>query len=145
MRSKIFLVFVLTAFGIAGAFAGRGGPSVEGYWIGSGQAIYLDGTVVEITRIEAWLEQTGAFVHGETFFTVAFGPDELTFPGLASAYIKGNVIRGTFGLCETVAPDCQGAAVFEGKIAGNKLSGTVVDLSDGSSGFVSLKRTSEPL
>ena len=113
-------------------------------WTGTGEAMYMDGTTADITVDYASLTQQGNFVYGNSQFTVKVGEnDPQTLPGQISGYIHGNVLKGTFGVCLTVAPDCIGAAVFEGKITGKTLSGTVIDLSDGSTGVVTLKRVSE--
>ena len=45
-----------------------------------------------------------------------------------------------------MVPDCVGAGVFEGRINGKSMTGTIVDLSDGSTSVVTLKNcpTSTP-
>jgi len=116
-----------------GAFAGQGGPIVAGSWTGYGQAIYMDGTMAQITIESAMLYQQGDFVYGNAQFSVAIGGDDpiLLPPAQLSGHVQGNRIKGTFGACFGPAPNCFGAAVFEGKISGNKMTGTVIDLSDG--------------
>lgn len=144
MAKKLFSIFALSIFILTSALAGKGGPIVSGMWTGTGEAMYMDGTTADITVDYASLTQQGNFVYGNSQFTVKVGEnDPQTLPGQISGYIHGNVLKGTFGVCLTVAPDCIGAAVFEGKITGKTLSGTVIDLSDGSTGVVTLKRVSE--
>lgn len=144
MKRKLIAVLALSILGAAVAFAGKGGPIVAGLWAGSGQAIYMDGTVADIAVDRVSVYQEGNFVYGDSQFTVTIGAgDPQTLPGQLSGYIHGNVLKGTFGFCITVAPDCVGAAIFEGKISGNTLSGTVIDLSDGSTGVVTLHRMAD--
>ena len=144
MKRKLVAVLALTILGAAGAFAGKSGPIVAGFWAGSGHAIYMDGTVAEIAVDFVSIYQEGNFVYGTSQFTVKVGDgDPQTLPGQLSGYIEGNTLKGTFGFCMTVAPDCVGAAIFEGKIAGNRLGGTVIDLSDGSTGVVRLHRMAD--
>ena len=137
------LLKVLVAVGFllaAGAVvAGKGGPSAAGYWEGGGQAIYPDGTVVEITLVEAFLSQDGNFIYGYAEFTVM----SETQGAQMSGHISGNSLKGLMGVCYTAAPDCEGAGIFEGKLSGNWLRGTVVDLSDGSTSTITLHRSEE--
>lgn len=144
MKRKLFAVLALGILCAAGAFAGKGGPLVAGSWAGLGQAIYMDGTTAELAVDFASVYQKGNFVYGDAQFTVKVGgaPPQ-TLPGQVSGYIQGNVLKGTFGVCVTAAPDCIGAAVFEGKIAGNTLNGTIIDLSDGSTSVVTLYRMAD--
>ena len=144
MKRKLLAVLALSLLGAAGAFAGKGGPIIDGFWEGSGQAIYMDGTVAEIVVDFVSISQEGNFVYGDSQFTVTIGDgDPQQLPGQLSGYIHGNVLKGTFGFCITVAPDCVGAAIFEGKISGSTVSGTVIDLSDGSTGVVTLHRMAD--
>jgi len=125
----------------APAWAGKGGPIAEGLWVGAGQAIYPDGTTAEITRIEAMLFQDGNFIYGGAEFDVIV--DDLpmvTQGGQMSAHIFGNRISGVLGFCIEPAPECVGAGVFEGKLSGNRMTGTMRDLSDGSTSVIVLHR-----
>ena len=63
--------------------------------------------------------------------------------GQMSAHISGNKLKGVLGGCLSEAPDCLGAAVFEGKLSGNMLRGTVMDLSDGSTSVITLHRMAD--
>jgi hypothetical protein len=145
MKCKLLSMLVLSLFIVTGALAGKGGPIITGNWVGTGQAMYVDGTPAEITNVTADLYQNGNFVYGTAQFTVIVG--ESTVPdtqvGQMSAYIQGNAIKGVLGGCESAAPFCLGAAIFEGKIMGNKVSGTVLDLSDGSTSVLTLHRMSD--
>ena len=140
LRFFVAVAFLATA---ATAIAGKGGPTVEGDWTGAGQAVYPDGTSAVILEVEASLLQDGHFFYGEASFIVSIGESD-PFPQGAqmSGHIKGNALTGLMGFCFDDAPDCIGAGVFEGKLSGNRLSGTVVDLSDGSTSFITLHRTS---
>ena len=121
--------------------AGKGGPIASGYWEGSGQAMYPDGTSAEITLVQTLLTQEGNFIFGEAEFTVIVGENEPAIQaGQMSGHISGNDIMGLLGGCFTEAPDCIGAGVFEGKLSGNKLIGTVIDLGDGSTSVITLHR-----
>ena len=60
--------------------------------------------------------------------------------GQLSGHISGNAIKGVMGGCFAEAPNCIGAGIFDGKLSGNKLTGTVVDLSDGSTSAITLHR-----
>jgi hypothetical protein len=140
-----FKVFSILAIGLllvfAPVYAGKGGPIAEGFWQGAGQAIYPDGTNADITRVEALLFQDGNFVYGDAEFEVVIGDQPpVTQQGQMSAHIYGNVIKGVLGGCLGPAPECQGAATFEGKLSGNKMTGTVLDLSDGSTTIMVLRR-----
>ena len=144
MKRIVIAALALGILGAAGAFAGKGGPIIAGTWDGAGKAIYMDGTVAQIIVDSVSISQDGNFVYGDTRFTVKIGRDELPVPpGKLSGYIHGNVLKGTFGVCMSAAPDCLGAAVFEGKVTGKTISGTVIDLSDGSTGVVTLHRVAD--
>ena len=140
---KVFQTLVAVSFLlIAGTtFAGEGGPIVSGYWEGNGQAIYPDGTSADITFVQAFLTQEGSFIYGDAGFMVIIGDnDPVEQGGQMSGHISGNKITGLLGGCLPEAPACVGAGVFEGKICGNKLSGTIMDMSDGSTSVVTLHR-----
>lgn len=142
MKLKIFLVLSLVLLIFSGAaLAGKGGPIISGYWEGAGQAIYPDGTIAEIVRVEALLAQDGNFIFGGAAFSVVInGGDPVTQEGQLSGHIRGNAVKGLLGGCFAEAPNCIGAGVFEGKLSGNKLTGTVLDLSDGSTSMITLHR-----
>ena len=126
------------------AVAGKGGPIASGYWEGGGQAMYPDGTSAEITLVQALLTQDGNFIHGGVEFTVIVGEnDPATQAGQLSGHISGNAIKGVLGGCFAEAPNCIGAGIFDGKLSGNKLTGTVVDLSDGSTSVITLHRIAD--
>ena len=145
MKYKLLIILALGFLVAAGvAVAGKGGKTTAGFWVGSGEAIYPDGTGAEITLVEVLLYQDGDFIHGEAEFTVKVGEaDPGTFQGQMSGHISGNSVKGIFGGCFPEAPDCLGASVFEGKLHGNKLTGTVLDLSDGSTSVLSLNRIAD--
>lgn len=144
MKFKFLLVLATAFLMVAGtAIAGNGGPNAAGYWEGAGQAMYPDGTIAEITLVQAMLFQDGNFIHGGAAFTVVIGEDELPVQeGQMSGHISGNALTGVMGGCdqELGAPYCMGAGVFEGKLSGNRLTGTMVDLSDGSTSVITLYR-----
>ena len=121
-----------------------GGDQVgAGQWEGTGQGIYMDGTTSQITDVTANLSQEGTFIYGTAAFTVTVGVnDPVTQGGQLSGHIQGNAIKGLFGGCIGPAPDCEGGAIFEGKLTGDELLGTVVDLTDGSTFTLTLQRTS---
>lgn len=140
---KLFKLLIAVSFLMlaAEAVAGKGGPIVSGYWEGSGQAMYPDGTIVEIALVEALLVQEGNFIYGGAEFTVII--DDISMPPQAaqmSGHISGNEIKGLLGGCLSEAPDCLGSGVFEGKLCGNKMTGTIMDLGDGSTSVVTLHR-----
>ena len=138
LRLFIAVIFLMVA-GVA--LAGKGGPVVSGYWEGYGQAMYPDGTIVEIALVEALLVQEGNFIYGGAEFTVII--DDISMPPQAaqmSGHISGNEIKGLLGGCISEAPDCLGSGVFEGKLCGNKMTGTIMDLGDGSTSVVTLHR-----
>lgn len=130
---------------VAGALvAGEDGPIAAGYWEGAGQAMYPDGTGAEITLVQALLTQNGKFIYGEAEFTVIVGENDPAMQaGQLSGHISGNAINGVMGGCFSEAPDCIGAGIFDGKLSGNKLTGTVVDLSDGSTSVITLHRIAD--
>lgn len=145
MKYKILAILALVLLVFSGAvMAGKGGPIASGYWEGSGEAIYPDGTKADIVLVQALLAQDGNFIFGGAAFSVIVGDGELdTQEGQMSGHLKGNKLKGLLGGCLDEAPDCIGAGVFEGKLSGNKLSGTVRDLSDGSTSFITLYRVSD--
>jgi len=144
MKTKLLSMVAISLFIVSSAFAGKGGPIITGYWEGAGQAMYVDGTTAEITLVTADLYQEGSFISGTAQFTVVVGEnDPETQAGQMSAHISGNAINGVLGGCITTAPDCVGAGVFEGKIKGKKMTGTIIDLSDGSTSVVTLKKMSD--
>jgi hypothetical protein len=114
-----------------------------GQYEGTGQGIYMDGTTSVITDVTSDISQEGNFIYGTAQFTVTVGVnDPVTQGGQLSGHIQGNAIKGLFGGCTGPAPECVGAAIFEGKLTGDELSGTVVDLRDGSTFTLTLQRTS---
>ena len=142
LKILVAAVFLLTA---GSAVAGKGGPIITGVWAGAGQAMYVDGTSAEIVSVFAELYQEGNFFSGLAVFEVTVGgvPQPTQFAQM-SGHISGNAVTGVLGGCEGPAPDyCFGAAILEGKLSGNKLSGTVVDLSDGSTSVIILHRMAE--
>ena len=143
---KLFKVLMAVCFLVAAsvAVAGKGGPIASGYWEGSGQAMYPDGTSAEITLVQTLLTQEGSFIYGGAKFIVIVGENDPSEQlGQMSGHISGNDLRGVMGGCFTEAPDCIGAGIFEGKLSGNKLTGTVTDLSDGSTSVITLYRLTE--
>ena len=103
MKRNLVAVLALSILFAAGAFAGKGGPIVAGFWAGADQAIYMDGTIVEISVDGVDIFQEGNFVYGNSQFTVTFGDGtSQTLLGQLSGNIQGNVLKGTFGGC---APD----------------------------------------
>jgi hypothetical protein len=60
-----------------------------------------------------------------------------------SGHLRGNKVKGLLGGCFGDAPNCVGAGVFEGKLSGNRLTGTVLDLSDGSTSVITLYRVAD--
>ena len=138
LKVLLAAVFLLSA---GAAVAGKGGPIVSGAWEGTGLAIYPDGTIAEIVHVGALLFQDGNFIYGEAKFAVIIGEDDpVTNAGQMSGHISGNAVKGLLGGCFAEAPNCIGAGVFEGKLSGNKLTGTVLDLSDGSTSVITLYR-----
>jgi hypothetical protein len=126
----------------APAYAGKGGPIAEGYWAGAGQAVYPDGTIADITRVEAMLFQDGNFIYGGAEFEVIVGDNPpWVQQGQLSGYLSGNEINGVLGGCFGPAPDCAGAGTLQGKISGNRMMGTLLDLSDGSTSVIVLQRS----
>jgi len=125
--------------------AGSDEPTTEGFWVGDGRAMYVDGTQATISSISALLFQDEKYFHGFAQFEVWIG--DATQPviqeGQISGHLSGNAIKGVMGGCFGVAPDCLGAAVLEGKLAGDKLTGTVVDFSDGSTSTLTLHRMAD--
>jgi len=141
MKLVKVLVAAVLLLAAGAAVAGKGGPIASGFWEGSGQAVYPDGTIAEIILVEALLSQDGNFIHGGAEFTVIIGDnDPVTQEGQMSGHISGNAVTGVLGGCFAEAPNCIGAGIFEGKLSGNKLRGTVVDLSDGSTSVITLHR-----
>lgn len=141
LRALVAAGLLMTA-GVA--VAEDGGPIASGYWDGAGQAMYPDGTSAEITLVQALLNQDGKFIYGGAEFTVIVGEnDPVTLAGQLSGYISGNAIKGVMGGCFPEAPDCIGTGVFDGKLSGNKLTGTVVDLGDGSTSVITLHRIAD--
>jgi len=114
-----------------------------GTWEGTGQGIYPDGTTSQITDAVAVLTQDGNFISGTAQFNLSVGGvDQGLQVGQLSGHIQGNAVKGIFGGCPVPAPDCVSGAIFEGKITGDELFGTVLDLGDGSTGTLNLQRTS---
>ena len=142
MKYKLLSLLALSFLFVAGAaIAGKGGPIISGQWAGDGQAMYVDGTSAEIVSVTGLLSQEGNFFHGIFEFLVKVGDaDPVMQVGQMSGHISGNAIKGVMGFCFEPAPDCFGVAVMEGKLSGNKLTGTVVDLSDGSTSVITLHR-----
>ena len=145
MKPKHLLILALSFLFVAGtAVAGKGGPIISGHWDGAGQVMYVDGTPAEITYVSADLSQDGNFFSGVAVFEVTVGDVvQPTQIAQMSGHISGNAIKGVLGGCLTTAPDCLGAAFLEGKLSGNKLIGTVVDLSDGSTSVITLYRMAD--
>ena len=146
MKYKLLALLALSFLFVSGAaIAGKGGPIITGVWAGTGQAMYVDGTSAEIVSVFAELYQEGNFFSGlATFEVVVGGVPQPPQIAQMSGHISGNAVTGVLGGCEGPAPDyCLGAAILEGKLFGNKLRGTVVDLSDGSTSVLILHRMVE--
>ena len=123
--------------------SGGDGLVAAGQYVGTGQGIYMDGTTSEITDVTSNVSQDGNFIYGTAAFTVRVGVnDPVMQGGQLSGHIQGDAIKGLFGGCTGPAPDCVGAAIFDGKLTGSELFVTVVDLSDGSTFTLTLQRTS---
>lgn len=136
---SILAIALLIVF--APAYAGKGGPIAEGLWLGAGHAVYPDGTIAEITRVEALLSQDGNFIYGYAEFDVTIDGYQMdTQVGQMSGHLMGNKITGVLGGCEEPAPACGGAGTFDGKLSGNRMTGTMLDLSDGSTSYIVLRR-----
>jgi hypothetical protein len=118
-----------------------GDQVVDGQWEGSGEGIYMDGTTSDISIVtgEIFQEEGSNFFYGTASLTSSVSGTQL---GQISGHIQGSAIKGVFGGCIDVAPDCFGAAIFEGKLTGDVLNATVQDLNDGSTGTLTLQRTS---
>jgi hypothetical protein len=141
MKFRFLTILVASLLLAAGsAAAGNGGPSISGTWVGDGEAMYVDGTSATIVMVAAELEQDGNFFYGVGQFDVEIGGQLISQFGQMSGYISGNAVKGIMGGCFTLPPDCAGAAVLEGKLSGNKMTGTVVDFSDGSVSYVTMHR-----
>jgi len=124
---------------------GGDGQIVAGQWGGTGEGIYMDGTtsVINPVTAEVFQEEGSNFFYGAAQFTVTVGDNDPDVQvGQMSGHIQGNAIKGLFGGCITVAPDCAGGAIFDGKVTGDDLYGTVVDLTDGSTFTLTLQRQS---
>ena len=145
MKYKLLSILAIVLLTVAGtAVAGKGGPIIAGYWEGAGQAMYPDGTSAEIVFVGALLSQDGNFFHGGAAFIVIVGEGEPALQeGQMSGHISGNAVTGVLGGCFAEAPDCAGAGILHGKLSGNKLSGTVADLSDGSTSVITLYRVAD--
>jgi len=139
LKILVAAVFLLAA---GSAVAGKGGPIITGVWAGTGQAMYVDGTSAEIVSVYAELIQEGNFFFGFAVFEVTVGGTQVA---QMSGHISGNAIKGVLGGCtqEPALWACFGAATLEGKLSGNKLSGTVVDMSDGSTSVITLHRLAD--
>lgn len=123
--------------------SGGDGLVAAGQYVGTGQGIYMDGTTSEITDVTSNVSQDGNFIYGTAAFTVRVGVnDPVMQGGQLSGHIQGDAIKGLFGGCTGPAPDCVGAAIFDGKLTGSELFVTVVDLRDGSTFTLTLQRTS---
>ena len=142
MKYKLLSLLALSFLFVTGTtVAGKGGPIITGIWAGAGQVMYVDGTSAEIVSVSAVLDQEGKFFYGVAEFEVTVGGvEQPTQIAQMSGHIRGNAIKGVMGACLEPAPDCFGVAVIEGKLSGNKLRGTVVDLSDGSTSVIILRR-----
>jgi hypothetical protein len=142
MKSRIVSMLVIGLLMIAGpAYAGKGGPIVAGYWEGSGEAIYPDGTKAEVTLVQVQVFQEGQFIYGLSEFEVDLGAGgPIVQAAQLSGYMDGNIIIGVMGGCLGPAPDCIGGGILRGKVSGNRLQGTLQDLSDGSTAIITLRR-----
>ena len=141
MKYKLLAILALGFLTVAGAaVAGKGGPIITGVWAGTGQAMYVNGTSADIVSVYAELIQEGKFFSGFAVFEVTVGG---TQEAQMSGHISGNSIKGIMGFCPGAAPECFGAAILEGKLSGNKLTGTVVDFSDGSTSVITLHRLTD--
>ena len=143
MSLRPIFILALNLFIVTSAVAG-GGVNIAGTWVGEGKAMYVDGTPATITIDPASISQNeDGFVYGTVSLTYEIGEVTISQIGQVSGYIQGNVLKGILGFCQTVAPDCVGLSILDGKITGNSMSGTVTDLSDGSVSVITLKRMSE--
>jgi hypothetical protein len=65
-------------------------------------------------------------------FEAMIGGITVSQEGQFSGYLRGGDVKGVLDGCIPQAPNCVGAAVFEGRLIPVWLTGTVVDPSDGS-------------
>jgi hypothetical protein len=143
MKFKLLSMIALSVFIVTSAVAG-GGINIQGTWVGKGQAMYVDGTTATIGIDPVSISQTDdGFVYGTVSLTYEIGGVTTSQTGQVSGHIQGNVLKGILGFCQTVAPDCVGLSILDGKITGNSMSGTVTDLSDGSVSAITLKRMAQ--
>lgn len=144
MSLRPIFILALNLFLVTSAVAGPGGINISGTWKGAGQAMYVDGNTATIAIDPVSISQTDdGFVYGTVSLTYEIGGVTTSQTGQVSGHIQGNVLKGILGFCQTVAPDCVGLSILDGKITGNSMSGTVTDLSDGSVSVITLKRMSE--
>jgi hypothetical protein len=118
---KLFKITVAMVLLLAAsvAVAGKGGPIISGYWEGSGQAIYPDGTIADIVLVQALLSQNGNFIHGGAEFAVIIGDGgEASQEGQMSGHLSGNALTGVLGGCFGEAPNCISAETSPGADAG---------------------------
>ena len=148
MNLRLLFMLVLSLFIATGAVAGKGGKNIAGSWEGSGTAMYVDGTTADIDVGPISISQDGAFVWGTVSLSYTVHNPTGDIPveisdGKVSGHIQGNVLKGILGFCQTVAPDCVGLSILDGKITGKgkKIEGTVTDLSDGSVSVITIQRT----
>lgn len=143
MNLRPIFILALSLFVVTSAVAGPGGINIAGTWVGTGKAMYVDGTTATITIDPASISQEDGFVYGVVSLTYEIGGVTTSQQGQVSGHIQGNNLKGIFGFCQTVAPDCKGVSILDGKITGKSMSGIVTDLNDGSVSVITLKRIAE--
>jgi hypothetical protein len=139
MSLRPICILALSLF-IGTSAVARGGINIAGTWVGEGKAMYVDGTTATIKIDPVSISQENDFVYGTVSLTYEIGGVTTSQGGQISGHIQGNALTGILGGCAGAAPNCQGASILDGKITGNRMSGTVTDLSDGSVSAITLKR-----
>jgi hypothetical protein len=126
MKKVILFCLISFIFLVNSAMAGP--ANIAGVWTGDGEAILPNGDICYVNPIEGTVFQKGTLIYGTFDFTVESG----NCPGGSGISFTGNISAGNQIKAVLSVEDFGGIGVLDAKLMGKKISGVLVDFSDGS-------------
>ena len=141
---KRMFVFSVTLFVLVfmSGSALAGPPNLLGTWEGSGRAIFMDGTVVELSTRIVFLKQDGNLFAASFSFVEPGVGGWLVCPSFATGDTsQGNTMRGVVQQTYVDIP----IATFDAILAGKTIRGVVRDFEDISTAHFEVRWVSDSL
>ena len=126
---KRMLVFSVTLFVLVfmSGSALAGPPNLLGRWEGSGRAIFMDGTVVELSTRIVFLNQDGNLFAASFSFVEPYVGQWLVCPSFATGDISQGITMS--GVVQQTYVDIP-IAIFDATLAGKTIRGVVRNLNN---------------